>query len=110
MDEQPAQLPGEKREDNGYARKGTCRVFMAVEPLGGKRYVSASARRTRQDWAREAKPLVTDRHPQAEKVVLAMDNLNAHTLSSLYEIYPAQEAFAIAQKLEIQYAQAWLSA
>ncbi|MDR2445820.1 MAG: hypothetical protein LBD58_00800 [Treponema sp.] len=78
-EKRPAQLPGEKREsvptnerhekreDNGYARKGTCRVFMTVEPLGGKRYVSASDRRTRQEWAREAKPLVTDRHPQTEK-------------------------------------------
>jgi recombinational DNA repair ATPase RecF len=32
-----------------------------------------------------------------------MDNLNTHTLSSLYEAFPAAEAFAIAQKLEIHY-------
>ncbi|MDR1257639.1 MAG: hypothetical protein LBJ86_07825 [Spirochaetaceae bacterium] len=66
MDEQPVQLPGEKREpipmnehhskreDNEYVRKGTCGVFMFVEPLGGRRYAAASERRTKQDWAREA--------------------------------------------------------
>jgi hypothetical protein len=108
MDEQPVQLLGEKREpipmnehhskreDNEYVRKGTCSVFMFVEPLGGRRYVTASERRTRQDWAREVRKIVTEEYPQAEKVVLVMDNLNTHTVASLYEAFPPQEAFAIA--------------
>jgi hypothetical protein len=115
MDEQPVQLLGEKRdpipmnehhskrEDNEYVRKGTSSVFMFVEPLGGKRYVSASPQRTRKDWAREVKFIVTEQYPLAEKVVLVMDNLNTHTLSSWYETFPAPEAFEIAQKLEIHY-------
>lgn len=115
MDEQPVQLLGEarepipmnehhsKREDNEYVRQGTCSIFMFVEPLGGRRYVSASAQRTRKDWAREVKSIVTGQYPQAEKVVLVMDNLNTHTLSSLYETFPAEEAFEIAQKLEMHY-------
>jgi hypothetical protein len=115
MDEQPVQLLGEvrepipmnehhsKREDSEYERKGTCSVFMFVEPLGGRRYVRASRRRTKGDWAREVKVLVTEEYPQAEKVVLVMDNLNTHTISSLYETFPAEEAFGIAQKLEIHY-------
>jgi hypothetical protein len=115
MDEQPVQLLGEKREpvpmnekhskreDNGYARKGTCSVFMFVEPLGGRRYVCASRQRTRKDWAREVKSIVTEQYPMADKVVLVMDNLNTHTISSLYETFPAEEAFRIAQKLEIHY-------
>jgi recombinational DNA repair ATPase RecF len=76
---------------------------MFVEPLGGRRYVSASAQRTRQDWAREIKSIVNEQYPRAEKVVLVMDNLNTHTLSSLYETFAVEEAFAIAQKLEIHY-------
>jgi hypothetical protein len=115
MDEQPVQLPGEKREpipvnehhsrreDNEYVRKGTCGVFMFVEPLGGKRYVEASGRRTREGWAREVKSIVTEQYPQAEKAVLAMDNLNTHTVSSLYEAFPAKEALETAQRLEIHY-------
>jgi hypothetical protein len=75
---------------------------MFVEPLGGRRYVSASRRRTREDWAREVKARVEE-YPEAEKVVLVMDNLNTHTISSLYQSFPAEEAFEIAQKLEIHY-------
>jgi transposase len=82
MDEQPVQLLGEvreaepmnehhsKREDSEYVRKGTSSVFMFVEPLGGRRYVSASRRRTKKDWAREVKSIVTKEYPQAEKVVM----------------------------------------
>ena len=115
MDEQPVQLVGEKREpipmnekhskreDSEYVRKGTCSVFMFVEPLGGRRYVCASRQRTKKDWAREVKSIVTEEYPQAEKVVLVMDNLNTHTISSLYETFPAEEAFAIAQRLELHY-------
>jgi hypothetical protein len=115
MDEQPVQLLGEtrepipmnehhsRREDHEYVRKGTCSVFMFVEPLGGRRYVSASPQRTRKDWAREVKSLVTEQYPWAEKVVLVLDNLNTHTISSLYTAFPAEEAFSIAQKLEIHY-------
>jgi hypothetical protein len=67
MDEQPVQLLGEKREpllmnekhskreDGEYVRKGTCRVFMFVEPLGGRRYVSASGQGTRKNRAREVR-------------------------------------------------------
>jgi hypothetical protein len=115
MDEQPVQLLGEKREpmpmnekhskreDNEYVRKGNCSVFMFVEPLGGRRYVCASRQRTRKDWAREVKSMVSEQYPMADKVVLVMDNLNTHTISSLYETFPAEEAFWIAQKLEIHY-------
>jgi hypothetical protein len=115
MDEQPVQLLGEarepipmnehhsKREDSEYVRKGTCSVFMFVEPLGGRRYVTASGQRMREDWAREVKAIVTEEYPEAEKVVLVMNNLNTHTISSLYQTFPAGEAFKIAQKLEIHY-------
>jgi hypothetical protein len=56
-----------------------------------------------KDWAREVKTIVKEQYPDAEKVVLVMDNLNTHTVSSLYEVFPAAEAFEIAQKLEIHY-------
>jgi hypothetical protein len=103
MDEQPVQLRGQKREpipmnehherreDNEYVRKERSSLYIR-RTLGGRRYVAVSERRTKQDWAREVK-----------SIVLVMDNLNTHTLSSLYEAFPAAEAFEIAQKLEIPY-------
>jgi hypothetical protein len=36
-------------------------------------------------------------------MVLVMDNLNAHAVSSLYEAFPAPKAFETARKLEIHY-------
>jgi hypothetical protein len=115
MDEKPLQLLGEprapqpmtarhnRREDSEYIREGTCRLFMFNEPLGGKRYVSARERRTKKDWAGEIQSLVTKRYPDAEKIVLVMDNLNTHTLASLYETFPAPEALEMAKRLEIHY-------
>ena len=97
-------IPGHcECEDYEYIRKGTCSIFMWKEPLTGKRYVSASYRRTRQDWAREVKSILTERYPEAKKVVLVMDNLNTHTITSLYETFPAEEALGLAQRLEIHY-------
>jgi len=47
--------------------------------------------------------LLTEQYPKAEKVVLVMDNLNTHTISSLYEAFPPEDAFRLAQRLEIHY-------
>jgi hypothetical protein len=76
---------------------------MFAEPLGGRRYVCASRQRTGKDWAGEVKFIVTEQYPQAGKVILVRDNPNTRTLSSLYETFPGEEAFRIAQKLEIHY-------
>ena len=115
MDEQPYQLLADAREaipmtaehctreDYEYIRKGTCSIFMWNEPLGGKRQASASERRTRQDWARGVKALLTEHYPEAKKVRLVMDNLNTHTIASLYETFPAEEALSLARRLEIHY-------
>ena len=115
MDEKPYQLLGEvrspisvkpgalKREDNEYKRNGTCSIFMFTEPLAGWRYVHARERRTKIDWAIEIKELLTVYYPHAHKVCLVMDNLNTHTISSLYEAFPPAEARKLAKRLEIHY-------
>ena len=41
--------------------------------------------------------------PDAERIVLVMDNLNTHSVSSLYEAFPPDEAFRIMRKLEIHH-------
>jgi hypothetical protein len=112
MDEKPYQLLDHAREplpgkpghpekvDTEYRRNGTCSIFMFTEPLAGWRHAEALSRRTKQDWAHQIKWLLDVRYPDAEKVVLVMDNLNTHALSSLYETFPSAEAFRLAQKLE----------
>jgi hypothetical protein len=93
MDEKPYQLlehsrtpipmrPEQpEREDNEYIRNGTCSIFMFTEPLAGWRYTEALERRTKKDWAHQIQRLLDEQYPQAEKVVVVMDNLNTHTLS-----------------------------
>jgi hypothetical protein len=115
MDEKPYQLladvrgpipaaPGrDRREDNEYVRHGTCSIFVWVEPLRGWRHVDAAPHRTRTDWAHEVERLLTCDYPDVETVVLVMDNLNTHSIGSLYEAFEPAKAFALAQRLEIHH-------
>jgi hypothetical protein len=115
MDEQPRQLIGEElapipakpgqveRYDNQYKRNGTVCNFMFFEPLGNWRRVSARERRTQKDWAEEIAHLLDVDYPDAEVVVLVMDNLNTHKIGSLYEHFPPERARAYVERLEIHF-------
>ena len=76
-------------------------LFLMVEPLRGWRQVRVSERRTRIDWAHCIKELVDVHYPDAERIVLVMDQLNTHTPASLYEAFTPTEAKRLADKLEI---------
>ena len=115
MDEKPYQLLGhardpipaapgrDRKEDSEYVRHGTCSIFVWVEPLAGRRRVVARRRRTGVDWAHEVDHLLSLDYPDAEKVVLVMDNLNTHTIGSLYEAFEPAKARALTQRLEIHH-------
>ena len=115
MDEKPYQLldhardpipatPGhDRKEDSEYVRHGTCSIFVWVEPLRGWRHVDAQRQRTKLDWAHQVERLLTIDYPNADTVVLVMDNLNTHTIGSLYQAFEPEKAFALAQRLEIHY-------
>jgi len=97
---QPGQV---RREDYEYVRRGTCNLFLFCEPLRGWRRVSVTARRTKQDWAAQIQRLVEVDYPEAECIVLVMDNLNTHTPGALYERFLPAEARRLASKLEIHH-------
>jgi hypothetical protein len=113
MDESSVQLIGEVQVpvpaapghpelvDDEYGRNGVASIFMEVEPLGGRRQVKITERRTRIDWAHFIKEMLEERYPKAEKVVLVMDNLNTHNPASLYTAFPPTEARKLAERLEI---------
>ena len=115
MDELHKQLLGEvtpplpmaagrpQRSDYEYVRNGTANLFMLCEPLRGWRQVTVTARRTKVDWAHCVRELVDVHYPDAEQIVLVLDNLNTHTPASLYEAFPPAEARRIAERLEIHY-------
>ena len=115
MDESNRQLIGEVREpipvapghpvlcDDEYIRNGVADIFLEVEPLGGRRHVEITEHRTKIDWAIFIRAMLTTRYPDAEKVILVMDNLNTHSISSLYDAFPPEEARCLAKRLEIHF-------
>jgi hypothetical protein len=115
MDEMPYQLIAEtrtpqplrrsraRRYDYEYKRAGVVNVFMLFAPLLGQRQVRVTPRRTAKDWADLIRYLVDELYPEAEKIVLVLDNLNTHVGGSLYEAFPPAEARRLLNKLEIHY-------
>jgi hypothetical protein len=99
----PASLGHPELVDDEYVRKGVASIFLEVEPLGGRRHVKITERRTRIDWAYFIKEMLDDRYPEAKKVLLVMDNLNTHGIASLYTAFPANEAKRLADRLEIHF-------
>lgn len=97
-------VPGRAaREDYEYVRNGTVNLFMMFEPLASRRHVRVTNRRTKKDFAEAIKELADERYPDAEKIVLVMDNLNTHSPASLYEAFEPAEARRLAEKLEVHY-------
>ncbi len=115
LDETSVQLIGEKRIpvamapgrpacfDYEYERNGVCALFMLNEPLRGWREVVVGDQRTALDFGHVVQHLVDVHYPDAERIVLVMDNLNTHTPCSLYETFAPTEARRLADKLEIHY-------
>jgi transposase len=125
LDERPCFLIGDKREvvpakpgqlarfDYEYVRNGNATVFGLFAPLLGWREMIVCERRTRVDFAICLRRLVDEFFPNAEKIVLVLDNLNTHTKASLYEAFAPEEAHRIAARLEFHYTPkhgSWLNA
>ena len=115
MDEKPYQILGESREplpmrpgdiakvDSEYVRNGTVSIFCFIQPHTGRITHFVEPTRTAIDWAEKIRYLVDELEPDAKKIILVMDNLNTHTIASLYKAFPPQEARRIARRLEVHY-------
>ena len=114
MDEWPRQLidevktpiagaPGRPaRYDYEYKRRGVCNIFMANEPLAGKRVVNVTERKTKRDWAFFIAE-IAERYRAAEKITLVMDNLNTHKPGSSYETFAPEQAKKLWDRFEFVY-------
>lgn len=91
-----------ERHDYEYERCGVYTVFLASEPLAGKRLVKATERKTRFDWAEFIKDLA-GHYKKAKKIILVMDNLSTHKAGSLYETFPPEEAKKLRERFEFVY-------
>jgi hypothetical protein len=97
-------IPGHAlRSDNEYERHGTANLFLWCAPLRGQRGVTVTERRTRIDWAHAVRDLVDVAFPDAERIVLVLDNLDTHDPASLYLAFPPAEAKRLWDKLEVHH-------
>ena len=115
MDEKPYQILDECRNplpmkpgdiakiDSEYVRNGTVSIFCFVQPHSGRILHAVEPTRTAVDWAEKIKYLVDEIEPNAKKIILVMDNLNTHSIASLYKAFPPEEARRIARRLEVHY-------
>jgi hypothetical protein len=99
----PAQPGRPRRIDYEYRRNGTCNLFITVEPLSGWRHVEVTQRRTAVDFAHQMQWLVDDAYPDAKVVRVVLDNLNVHSIASLYVAFLPAEARRMARRLEFHY-------
>jgi hypothetical protein len=114
MDESPKQLIAETRSplscspgqparyDYEYRRCGTCNIFLACEPLAGRRMVKVTERRAKQDWAHFLQD-IAEEYRGVDKITLVMDNLNTHSPGSLYETFPPEVAKSLWRRFEFVY-------
>lgn len=115
MDESPKQLiketrmpiemkPGkDKKEDYEYERCGVSNIFLANEPLSGKRFVKVTAFKKKTDWAQFIKEIADIHYPDAKKIKLVMDNYGTHKAAALYETFTPDEAKRIWDRFEFVY-------
>ena len=112
MDESPKQLieearqsiamkPGkEARVDYEYIRNGVVNIFMANEPLQGKRFVEVTEFKTKKEWALFVKRIADEQYPEAKKIILVMDNFKTHAASAFYETFEPGEAKKLGDRFE----------
>jgi len=115
MDESPKQLieegrvpvkmkPGQDaREDYEYIRHGVVNIFMANEPLRGKRFTQVTEFKTKKDWALFIKDIADKEYPKAKRITLVMDNFKTHVASAFYETFEPKEAKRIWDRFEFIY-------
>ena len=90
------------REHYSYEKLGSCSWLASIEPLTGRRIADVFDRRRKVEFARHFQS-VAENYPEAEKIMVVLDNLNTHTASSFYETFEAAEAFRLSQKFEFVY-------
>ena len=115
MDEMPKQLLANSqepspcprgrpaRQDYEYKRNGMADLFMLFEPLQGKRFVEVTEKRRKIEWATVMKQVSDVLYPQAEKIIVILDNLNTHTPSAFYETFAPQEARRLVERFEFHF-------
>ena len=96
--------PGQaERIDYEYVRNGVADIFLFFEPLQGRRFTKVTEQRTRKDWAEAMRELADVYYPEAETIIVVLDNLNTHSPASFYQAFEPEEAHRLANRFEFHY-------
>lgn len=91
------------REDFHYEREGVANLFMFFAPLLGQRWIKVTERRTANVWAETMREVADTLYPQAEKIVVVLDNLNTHSPASFYQAFSPAEARRLVERFEFHF-------
>ncbi len=87
-------------EDYEYRREGVVDLYLACEPLAGKREIFVRENHNRLNWAETVRYIAEEMYPEARKITIVEDNLSAHKPSALYEIMNPEQARRILRRIE----------
>jgi hypothetical protein len=99
----PTRPGAPKRVDYEYARGGMANLFLAFEPLAGRRRVAVTERKASADFARFARRVLDEWYPAADRVVFVLDNLSTHAPAAFYEAFAPAEARRLCERVEWHY-------
>jgi hypothetical protein len=115
VDEKSKQLLGEVRiplpmksgapakADSEYVRAGTCNLFVAVEPKGGRRTVLVTDHRAKVDFVAFIEHLLHEVYATARRVHLVVDNLNTHFRVCFEQVLGVDAANALLRRVIFHY-------
>jgi transposase len=99
----PAKPGSPAKQDYEYERVGTCNLFVAVEPKGGRRTVVITDHRAKTDFVAFVQYLLKKVYVKARRIHLVMDNLNIHFRKCFEEVLGAKKAKALLRRVVFHY-------
>jgi len=107
LSEPDAPLPAQPGQtacyDYHYQREGVANLFMFFAPHLGQRSVKVTQQRTARVWAEAMCEFADTVYPEAEKIIVVLDNLNTHSPVSFYQAFPPETARRLVERFEFHF-------
>ncbi len=92
-----------RKEDYEYERRGTCNLFVAVEPKAGRRKVTVTDRRGKTDFVAFVQHLLSTTYRTVRRLHLVLDNLNTHFKKSFVDALGPRQAAKVLRRVRFHY-------
>jgi hypothetical protein len=92
-----------RKEDYEYVRRGTCNLFVAVQPKAGMRTVVVTDHRAKTDFVAFVRHLLATTYRGARCLHLVLDNLNTHFATSFVDVLGERRAAKLLRRVRFHY-------